>query len=1119
MATKETLSERKSQLSAAKRALLERRLRGELPGRAETDVIPRLRRRGPAPLSYAQQRLWFLNQFDPGGCIYNLRHACRVSGALDPEALRKALDALVRRHESLRTNFSVRDGIPFQVIAESRPVKLSVIDLRGAPEPPGEAEIEELLRREARRPFDLEHDPLFRAALLRLDENEHVLLLVTHHITTDLQSNTILFRDLGALYEAFSTGRPPALPELPIQYVDFAVWQRERLTGEIVGEQLSYWKQLLRDCPPPLELPADRPRPAVRTFRGERLGTLLPKNLAEEMVGLGGRAGVSMYMTLLAAFQTLLHRYTGSDDVVVGSPIAHRARPETAEVVGFFLNMLVVRTDFSGDPTFLDLLGRVRERVLEAYAHQDLPFEKLVEELQLERSLGHHPLFNIVVNIPNASRPTLKLPGVTLSPLEFDMGTSKHDLTLFMEDLPDGLYAYVEYNEDLFEADTIRRMLGHFQTLLEAVADDPSRPVSELTILTAAEREQLLCEWNDTAAARGAERCVHGLFETQAGLTPEAVAVVCGAERLTFDELNRRSNQLAHYLRRLGVGPEVPVGISVERNVGMLVALLGVLKAGGAYVPLEPCHPRGRLSFMLADSGAAVVLTQARLSANLPPTSARIVLMDAEWGDIERESSDTPATGVTADNLAYIIYTSGSTGTPKGVAVEHRSVAGLLAGAGNIFDGGRPADVLASTSLSFDFSVFELFLPLTTGGKIIVAQNALELSTFTAAQGITMICGVPSAIAELVKMDAVPSSVETVVLGGEFAPQSLVRQVYLRRGVRQVFDIYGPTESTVCSVLALRTADGPETIGRPLAGEQVYILDENLRPMPVGVPGELHLGGAGLARGYLNRPGLTAERFIPHPFSDRPGARLYKTGDAARYRSGGDIEYRGRLDQQVKVRGFRIEPGEIEAALARHPDVTECVAVVREDLPGDKSLAAYVVARHESSPRAGELRQFLQSRLPEYMIPSTFVRLDALPLTPNGKIDRRSLPRPEKVRPELDEGYVAPRTLLEKTVADIWGALLGIDRVGVRDNFFELGGHSLLATQAISRLRALIPLDIPLRALFEHPTAESLAEAIGERRVAQVEDAEVARLLAEIEGLPEEDRRRILSDDLGLGKS
>ncbi|HEV3468925.1 MAG TPA: amino acid adenylation domain-containing protein [Pyrinomonadaceae bacterium] len=1113
MTTRDDVTARRSSLSPAKRELFERRVRGEFAGRAGAAAIRRRLQRNFVPLSFAQQRLWFLHQMEPRGFAYNLRRAVRVDGALDAAALHRTLEALVERHESLRTNFAVVDGRPVQVIGEGRPVGLTFIDLRERPDVRSEEEIEDLLRRESQRPFDLSKDLLLRPTLLRLGPDEHILLLASHQIVTDLWSNFILLRDFAALYEAFSEGRPSPLAELPIQYADFAVWQREWLTGEVLESQLSYWKRQLGEHPAPaLELPADRPRPAVQTFRGERLYTTFPPPLLEGLKALGRREGATLFMTLLAAFQALLHRYTGRDDVTVGAPIANRNRPETEGVVGFFLNTLALRTDFSGDPSFCELLARVREVALGAYAHQDLPFEKLVEELRLDRDLSSHPLFNVVFNVPNASQPVFELPGLTLTPLEFDMRSAKFDLTLFMEEAPEGLRLYLEYNTDLFGAETIARMAGHLRTLLEAAAAEPSRRVSELPLLTEEERRRLLYGWNDTAAEYNGCALAHELFEAQAARTPSAAAVVCGGERLTYAELNRRANRLARYLRRQGAGPEVIVGVCMERSVGMLVALLGILKAGAAYLPLDPSYPEERLSFMLADARAPLVVTEERAAKNLPRTGARLVLLDAERDLIERESGDDPERAASAENLAYVIYTSGSTGEPKGVCLEHRNTAAFLDSALKTFTREQLAGTLAAASLSFDLSVFELFVPLSAGGRVTLIENILELSTPGAAEGLTMISAVPSAAAELLRAGAIPASVGTVSLGGEPLPACLVREVYGQRGVRRVFNLYGPTECTTYSTLALRTPDGPETIGRPVSNTQVYILDRHLQPSPTGVPGELYIGGAGVSRGYLGRPDLTAERFIPDPFG-AAGGRLYRTGDLARRLPDGNIEFLGRLDQQVKVRGFRVEPGEVEAALGRHPGVAECAVAAREETAGDKRLVAYVVARGDGGPKAGELRAFLRRRLPEYMIPSAFVPLGELPRLPSGKLDRRALPRPERARPDGGGEFVAPRTPLEEGIARTWSSVLGVERIGVRDNFFELGGHSLLATQVVSRLRDEARVEVPLRSLFENPTVEGLAAAVARLRSEQAEGSEVADLLAELESLSKEDARRLLSDE------
>ncbi len=1075
------LSKRIANLSPEKRELLRQQLKKKRGDVIRTPISPQKRDSHAFPLSFAQQRLWFLDQLEPGNSTYNIYAAVRLRGPLNVAALEQSLNEILRRHEALRTTFATVEGQPIQMISSPEPFTLSIADLRQFPETEREPEARRLATEEARRPFDLARGPLLRTTLLRLSEEDHILLLTMHHIISDGWSRGVLYRELSALYEAFSAGKPSPLPEPPIQYADFAVWQRQWLQGKTLEVQLSYWKKQLEGAPSVLEVPTDRPRPAVQTFRGARQSLVLSKSLTEAVKALSRQEGATLFMTLLAAFKTLLHRYTGQDDIIVGSPIAGRNRPEVEGLIGFFVNTLVLRTDLSGNPSFRELLSRVREIALEAYAHQDLPFEKLVEELQPERNLSHSPLFQVMFVLQNTPGQALELPDLKLNPMEVDNDTAKFDLTLSVVEGTEGLQGTFEYNTDLLDAVTVKRMVGHLRTLLEGTVANPEQRIEALPLLTEAERHQLLVEWNDTQANYPKDLCIHQLFEAQVERTPEAVAVVSEEQQLTYRELNTRANQLAHYLRKRGVGPDVLVGICVERSLEMVIGLLGILKAGGAYVPLDPAYPKERLVFMLEDTQAPAMLTQQQLVEKLPEHGAKVVCLDSDWEAIAGENDKNPSSGVMANNQAYVIYTSGSTGRPKGVAIEHRSAVALSYWASEVFSSEDLSGVLASTSLCFDLSVFELFVPLSQGGRVILAENALQLPTLSTADEVTLVNTVPSVIAELLKMNGVPPSVRTINLAGEPLKVSLVDQIYQQTTVQQVFDLYGPSEDTTYSTFALRRPGAPATIGRPIANTGVYILDPHLQPVPIGVPGEIYIGGVSLARGYLNRPELTAKLFIPNPFNDEAGARLYKTGDLARYLPDGNIQFLGRIDHQVKIRGFRIELGEIEAVLGQHPAVQETVVVAREDIPGDKRLVAYLVIKQGPVPTFNELRSFLKEKLPEYMVPSAFMFLDALPLTPNGKVDRRALPAPDRVRPELERAFVASRTPIEEMLAGIWVEVLGLEQVGIHDNFFELGGHSLLTVRLFTQIEKTFGKKLPLAALFQAPTIEQLASVLHQK--------------------------------------
>ena len=916
-----------------------------LPSDNPANASP-ITRRKEAPSSVAQERLWFLDQLEPGSTVYNVSGALRIRGPLKVAALEQSLNEIIRRHEVLRTTFSSAEGKPVQTISSSLTLSLPLVDLTDSPSQELEDNARRLARDAARQPFDLARGPLLRATLLRLGEEDHVLLLNMHHIIFDTGSMGPLYRELSVLYEAFLNAESSPLSDLPLQYGDFAVWQREGLHGEVFERQFSYWKKQLKNVST-LQLPTDRARPAVQSFRGKRQSVELSKELTQGLEALSYKEGATLFMTLLAAFQTLLHRYTGQEDIVVGSPMAGRTRAEFQGLIGVFVNAVVLRTNLSGNPTFNEVLARVREMVLGAYAHQDLPFEKLVEKLQPERSLSRSPLFQAMFVLQNAPDESVKFKGLHVSPVRVDSETAEFDLLLSMSGSGQGIRGSLEYNTDIFEASTIERMLGHFQVLLKNIVNNSEISIGRLPLLTEAEQHQLVIEWNDTKTDYPRSKTIPQLFEEQVERTANATAVVFEDQKLSYGELNARANQLGHYLRELGVGPETLVGICVERSFEMVVGILGILKAGGAYIPLDPSYPKERLAFMLEDTKAPVLLTQKRLVENLPEHGGRVVCIDKDSAEITQQSNENPASSITSGNLAYVIYTSGSAGKPKGVAITHRSLVALLSWTHTVFTPADRAGVLASTSMCFDLSMFELFAPLSCGGKVIVAENALAVAALSAASEVTLVNTVPSAMAELLKLNAIPSSVCTINLAGEPLRSSLVKDVYKRTSATKVYDLYGPSEATTYSAFALRTRTGPQTIGKPILNTQIYILDCNLQPVPIGVPGELHIGGDGLARGYLDRPELTAGQFIPNPFSKEPGERLYKTGDLARYLTDGNIELLGRLDNQVKIHGFRIEPGEIEAALNQHPGVQDSVVVVREGKPGEKHLVAYVVPRRQ----------------------------------------------------------------------------------------------------------------------------------------------------------------------------
>jgi amino acid adenylation domain-containing protein/non-ribosomal peptide synthase protein (TIGR01720 family) len=1053
--------------------------------------IKRVPRDRVLPLSFAQQRLWFIDQFEPGSPFYNILIAVRLSGPLNVVALEQTLNEIIRRHEALRTSFETVAGQPVQIIAATATARLSIIDLSEWPEANREAEVQRQANEEARRAFDLSQGPLLRATLLRLDEKEHVILFTMHHIVSDGWSMNVLVREVGTLYEAYLGKHPVHLEELPIQYADYSAWQSEWLQGDVLEEQLSYWRKQLDGAPSVIELPTDRPRPAVQSFRGAQQSVLFSQSLSEKLKALSNQEGVTLFMTLLAAFQALLSRYSGQKEIVVGTPIANRHRAETENLIGFFVNTLVLRSDFAGNPNFRKLLSQTRDVCLGAYAHQDVPFERLVEELQPERSLSHTPLFQVMFALQQAPL-ALELPDVTLSPLQADSGTSKFDLTLELVDTKQGLAGVLQYSTDLFDAATIKRMLKHFEALLDGLVANPERPIADLPLLTDSERQQLLFQWNDTRQDFLQEQSVSRLFEWQAEQTPESVAVINKAERISYGQLNQRANQLAHYLRELGVGPETIVAILMDRSVEMVISALAILKAGGAYLPLDPEYPQERVSFMLRDAGVKTLLTQKELLPQVPQTLTTVVAVDAQHEEIERQSRENLAASATADNLAYVIYTSGSTGTPKGTLIPHSALLNLISWHREQYQLGASDRSTQLAGLGFDASVWELWPVLCAGATLLIADEETravpaKLRDWLLGEQVT-ISFVPTPLAEKLLELEWPQSggLRHMLTGGDRLHKRPIEGLPFA-----LINHYGPTECAVVASAGMVNAGGEDgcgwpSIGRPIANVEVYLLDERMQPVPVGVRGELYIGGRGIGRGYLNRPELTAERFIPHPFSAEPGARLYRTGDIARYLADGRIEFIGRADAQVKVRGYRIELGEIEAVLAEHELVREAVALLREDVPGEKRLVAYVVAYDEQQPTNSELRGHLQKQLPAYMIPSAFVMLDELPLTPSGKIDRRSLPAPERVRPELENSYVAPASPTEEILVSIWSDLLNVERVGIHDNFFELGGHSLLATQLISRIRETFHVNLPLRSSFESPTIAEQAQLI--ERLVMAED-------------------------------
>jgi amino acid adenylation domain-containing protein len=1107
-------------------------------GLAELPPIRRVPRDGrPIPLSFPQERVWFLDQLTPGGNIaYNFQVTLYFEGPLHVGVLEETLTELVRRHEILRTSFPSVAGRPAQVIHPPLPVRLPVIDLRDVPEPEREDAAERIIAETLAVPFDVSRLPLIRWRLIQLDDDLHVLVQVEHHFVHDGWSYAVMLREMKALYSAFLRGEPSPLSELPVQYADFATWQREWLEGEPMRHLLGFWTERLAGHPAPAEIPTDRPRPARATFRGDVQMFEIPSDLYMELRQLSRRQGFTLYMTMLAGFFSVLNRYSGQEDLMIGTSNANRRAREIEGMIGMVVNTLILRGDVSGQPSFREIQGRVRDLTLEVYAHQDMPFERLVQELRPERRLGRNPLFQIMYNFHDAAVPDLEFGGLRVMRRVRGNRSAKVDLNVIvvprgeqrvgMEERDEDRRAVLhwEYNTDLFDLATMQRLFGHFMNLLAGAARDPNVKLDDLPLLGEAETAELLAGWSRGGPVpQGDERedRLHTLFEAQVERTPEAEALVCGHERLSYAELNRRANRLAHHLRGLGVGPEVKVAIFLDRSAELVVAILAVLKAGGAYVPLDPEYPAERVAFMLEDTAAPVLITRSALEARLPEHGARIVRVE----EARALDESNPESGVEAGNLAYLIYTSGSTGRPKAVALEHRGAAAFVRWAKGEFSPAELQGVLAATSVCFDLSIFELFVPLAWGGKVILAANALALPMLPAAAEVTLVNTVPSAMAELVRRREVPAAVRTVNLAGEPLRGSLVQEIYTTSSAERVLNLYGPSEDTTYSTwgLAARGAELEPSIGRPLPGTQAYLVDRSLRLVPRGVAGELYLGGAGLARGYFRRPELTAERFVPDPWSGAPGGRLYRTGDLARFRPDGEIEYLGRADHQVKLRGFRIELGEIETALGKVAGVRESVVVLRNGAV-DPRLVAYVGGAEGEVPAPRELREILARRLPSFMVPSDFLRLDRLPLTPSGKVDRRALPDPEPPRPEAAAVYVAPSNPVEEALAGIWAEVLGIGPVSVRDDFFDLGGHSLSAARVLSRVRDLLRVEVALPAVFERRTVERMAELIAtlEPSIAETSLAGPAaelELVAQAASLSDADLDSLLEQMMEGGKS
>jgi amino acid adenylation domain-containing protein len=1103
------ISERISALTPEQRALFEARLKQKGLHNQITAVqtIPRRQNRNSAtcPASIDQERLWFIDQLQPGNTAYNIFSASRIRGSLNVPIMERVINELIQRHEVLRTTLKSVDGVPVQVIAPELEITLEPVSLEHLPEEERYDEALRLTTEEFARPFDLEKEPLVRVGLLRLAEDDFVLQVNMQHAITDRWSFAVFEKELAVLYQAFATGQPSPLPELPIQFADYAVWQRERMNSDEYKKDLEYWLRQL-DVSFVLDFPTDFPRPPVQNFRGARVYVGYPKSLLDGLKELSRREGVTMFMTLMAAFKTLIYRYTNQHDILISTPIGTRLRPETENLVGYLLNLLIVRTDLSGNPTFRELLKREQEACVGAFAHQEVPFGKLVQELKPKQDASRNPIAQVAflyLDFPEAT--AMQFLGLTATPIDIDNGASRFDITLAMIETPEGFAISIEYISDIFEHGRMERMARHLQVLLEGIIANPDARLSDVPILTLAEQRQLQ-HWNDTAHQFPSTLLVHQLFEQQAALRPGAPALLFEDQALTFSEINSRANQLARHLLRRGLEPEARVGVMLPRTPDALVALLAIFKAGGCYLPLDPEYPPERLAFMLEDAAVSLLITEESLRVHLPEQATPVITLDDE--QLAQQSIANVENEVRPEQLAYIIYTSGSTGRPKGVSVEHRQLLHTLQSAQEVLKL-TEADCLPSiASFSFDISLLELLCaPLAGGRCLLVSTHGVLEATVTARvlKQATVLHAVPGLMRRFVSVAretaASGRQLRLVLVGGEAVAPELLAEMQDVWSSADVRVLYGPTEATIICAgydVSREGAIDHQMIGRPLPNTVLRILDQAGKLVPIGVDGEICIGGAGLSRGYRERADLTAESFVPDEYSTCAGARIYRTGDRGRYLPDGNIEFTGRMDEQVKVRGFRIELGEIESVLREHESVNEAVVIALEDKGNEKRLAAYVVTAQGASRNISELRNSLKERLPDYMIPSAFVYLDALPLTSHGKIDRRALPAPDAERPALAEAFIAPRTPTEKSLASIWTKLLGINRVGINDNYFELGGDSLLATQLVSQLRGVFEVELPLVNLFQYPTLAELATSIEEAIIEQMEeisDEEAEQLL------------------------
>lgn len=1117
-----------SQLSPEKRKLLEKLLSQQNIDLKKKRILPQSREQNRFPLSYAQQRMWFLDQWEPGNPMYNNPAAVSIAGRVNVDAVKQALRELGKRHEVLRTVFENEHGNPVQVIQPESNIALQQLDVQHLSEDEQQKTLREEANAEAQAPFDLSTGPLLRAKLLRLAEDRHVCLLTMHHIISDAWTLATFIKEFAELYEGFAADTSVSLPELPIQYVDYAVWQRDYLQGEVLEEQLGYWRERLAGADTPLDLPTDHKRPNVQTHNGDVVYFRVPADVMERIESFCKTHDVTQFMTLLAALDVLLYRYSGQEDIVMGTPIANRNRSELEPLLGVFVNTLAVRSDLSGDPTFADLVQRVKQDALGAYAHQDIPFEMLVEELQPERDMSRPPFFQTMFVLQNTPSQMLELADVTIERLQQHTPTAKFDVTFVFEPNDGGLDGQIVYNTDLFESSTIKRLIGHLLNLLSETVAHPTQRISQLNLLSHDEETALVVDNNrlaDTPYTGGS--FIHRMINGRVAQRPEA-QLYCGSESMTYRELNERANRMAHYLIAQGVAPETVVGVYVERSLDLLAAILGIFKAGGVYLPLDPDYPQERLDYMIQDSEAVAILTQSSLATNLSATSAIVIHLDEIEPELNKGDDGTPDVPLEPQHPAYMIYTSGSTGKPKGVLVSHAAFAQHCHGMVDEFELVETDRVLQFASTNFDASLEQIFPTLLAGADLVMRPNTVwtpeELLSVIQEQQLSVV-NLPTAywnqFAQVwhSNMTDVQSPIRLLIVGGDLmSTDSLNAWSQSTLHAARLLNAYGPTETCITATAfdiprewQVELEEGAIPIGQGLLQRRLYVLDRHGNLVPQGVPGELCIGGFAVARGYWNRPDLTAERFVPNPFSEQ-GERLYRTGDLVRYNHRGDFQFLGRIDQQVKIRGYRIELGEIEAALGAYPGMQKVIVISHGENSAEKFLVAYYVCEGDE-PSVTALRDHLLQRLPDYMIPSVFVGVDHFPLTPSGKIDRRALPVPDQLRPQVSTEFVAPRTETETRIAEIVATVLKIDKVGIYDNFFDLGGHSMLGTQVISRVREDFDVDLSLRVLFENPTVEGITRAIAAEQAALVDENELTSMLQELEGLSDQEIQDMLQNE------